>query len=178
MAVIEQRRMTDSAATRPSIQGVEAIFGRRAFAWGGVWAGAFAAMALQLMCGLLADANAFLLGGQIPVTGISPAAAIWYLVYTFAAMFVAGSIAGQTGGGPGNRALHAFVTWALASVLGFFTLVVTSGQLNIGPVMAVVPEAGLAGLAMVSRGWMFIGLFLGLIGALAGARWVSFEPTY
>src|SRR5687767_11626520 len=109
MEVMEERRYAEERRIRPSIQSVNAIFGRRAFAWGGVWAGAFAAAALQLLCGFLVDPSSYLLGGQIPVAGISLGLGVWYLVYTFAALFACGIIAGQTGGGTASRMLHGFI---------------------------------------------------------------------
>jgi hypothetical protein len=169
MAVIEERRLS-SSSVQPSIQGIGAIFGRRAFAWGAVFAGALVASALQLVCGLAVDPNSYLLGGQIPVQGLPGLAGTWYVIYTAGAMLVAGLIAGQTGGAQENRMLHGFVTWALSTVVGFYGLGIWAGQLNMGPAMTpFIGDGSLDGLALVSRGWMIAGMVVGLCAALFGA---------
>jgi hypothetical protein len=168
MAILEERRL--GVPVQPSIYGVSAIFGRRAFAWGAVFAGAITATALQLLCGLAVDPSAYLVGGQIPVTGVSAFSGVWYVVYTVGAMFVAGMIAGQTGGGAENRLLHGLVTWALATVTGFFGFAIWAGQINIGPMATpLMSDPGMVGMALISRGWMVTGMILGLVAAIYGA---------
>lgn len=161
---IEERRVQ---STRPSIHGTYAIFGRRAFSWSGVWAGAVAALGLQLMCSLAVDPRLYLLGGQAPVTGISILAGIWYLIYMGGSLYIAGMISGQTGGDMSNRVLHGFTTWALCSVLGFNALAVWGSQVNLGTITSLSNEWELQGL--ISQGWMLAGLIVGLVAALAGA---------
>ena len=160
---IEERRYD---AVRPSIQGTGAIFGRRAFSWGGVWAGALSAIALQLLCGLAVDARLYLLGGQAPVAGISVFAGVWYLIYMAGSMWLAGVIAGQTGGAPGNRLLHSFIAWSLATVLGFNALAVWGSQ-SVITVTNLSSDVGSQGI--ISPGWMLGGLLVGLMAALYGS---------
>jgi hypothetical protein len=175
MPLMEERRYTTERRMTPAIHGLSAIFGRRAFAWGAALAGAFAGSALQLLSGFLVDPSTYLLGGQIPVTGISTGIGIWYLLYTFGAMFVGGVIAGQTGGGSLNRMLHGLIAWALSSVAGFYGFAVWTGQLNIGPAIPLIGDGAEAGMALISRGWMFGGLWLGLCAALLGSRSAKFS---
>ncbi len=165
---IEERRYS---GVRPSIHGTAAIFGRRAFSWGSVWAGSLAALALQLLCGLAVDARLYLLGGQTPTAEISVLAGIWYLIYMGGSMGLAGVIAGQTGGSAGNRILHGFTSWALVTVLGFNAAAIWGSQMNLGAITSLSQEWGTQGV--ISQGWMLGGLLVGLIAALYG----SFEAS-
>lgn len=170
LIAIEERRVQP---TRPSIQGTYAIFGRRAFSWSGVWAGAVEALGLQLMCSLAVDPRLYLLGGQTPAAGISILAGIWYLIYMGGSLYIAGTIAGQTGGDLGNRVLHGFTAWALCSVLGFNALAVWGSQINLGTVTSLATEWQLQG--MIAQGWMLAGLIVGMVAALAGA--IRIDPA-
>ena len=159
---IEERR---NSFVRPSIQSTYAIFGRRAFSWGGVWAGTIAAIGLQLLCSLAVDPRFYLLGGQTPIADLSVLAGIWYVMYMAGSFFIGGAIAGQTGGSLGNRALHGFIAWALTAVLGFNALAVWSGQTNQNPFAALAP------------GWMLTGMIAGLIAALVGSIYIERRYT-
>jgi len=162
---IEERR---ARRVWPSIQGTDAIFGRRAFAWSAVWAGSIAAVAMQLLCGLAVDTRLYLLGGQTPMMGISVLAGIWFLVYMSGSMYVAGLIAGQTGGEAGNRMLHGFVTWALTTVIGFLAMTFWGTDISLGHITSLANEWGTSG--MVAPAWMLAGLVLGLISVLFGSN--------
>jgi len=171
--VIEERRQTQTV--RPSSAGSGSYYIRRGLSWSGIWAGAFAAMALQLTCGLLgvwANSSAIVLGGQVPIAGIPAGVGVWYLIYTIAALFVGGLVASQQSSGAGSRMLHALGAWAVASVVGFYTFAILGNRMTVGlsaPGGGLLGAGQVNGISLVSPGWFFGGLVIGLAAALLGA---------
>jgi hypothetical protein len=148
--------------TSPSIAGASIYF--RRISWPAVWGGAFIAMGIQLMLGLVAP-RASLLGGQIPLVGISLRTGLWYLIYTLLAFYIGGWAASALAASnltDIERRLHGLVMWAVANLFVFLILGMT-------PVSGSLPS----GWALSSGGWMFGGMLIGLLAALFGAKTVG-----
>lgn len=101
--------------------------------WGAVFAGAVAAISLQLLFSVLGIAIGATAGdvgsvgyGATP-RGISIAAGLWWLITGSIALYIGGCVVGRFAGmvrSP-DILLHAFVLWAVTAIFGF--AVVSSG---------------------------------------------------
>jgi hypothetical protein len=121
----------------------------RRVSWGAIFAGAIAAIAIELLLNLLGAgfgaASVNPLQGQ-PGGGLAIGAAIWFVVATIIALFIGGWIAGRLAGNPDKQdgALHGFVTWALASLALVYMLSSAVGGLVSGAAGVLGQTASLA----------------------------------
>ncbi len=150
--------------------------------WSAIWAGVFSFIAIWSVFGLLgmaifaSSANP---SAQEPVTGLNVGMAIWGIVLTIIAMYVAGRITGGLAS-PTTRHVgvnHGMVMFGL-SVAATLVILALAGT-------AVSGVAGMNGAAhgtylsgvSAGLGWTgFISLFLGWLAAMGGAATGSRPP--
>jgi hypothetical protein len=148
---------------------------RRRTDWGAIWAGAFSFMAIWSVFGALGLAifasNANSMAAR-PVAGQGWGIAIWSIVLTIIAMYVAGRETGRLAGVDNRHdgMIHGLVMFGL-SVVGVLALISiggstlsggtgVNGSVHNGYILAVVSGLGWAG---------FVSLFLGWLAAMIGA---------
>ena len=148
----------------------------RRVAWGAVFAGAFVALAINFLLGVLGLA----IGATTidPATGDTPSrealgvgAGIWWLVIGVVALFAGGFAAGRLAGlrrrweGP----MHGVVTWAVWASLASLVIGPVLGRM-VPPMLVGTPElaeAHAGALAMMAW-WSFFYFLLAGIAAGAG----------
>jgi len=145
--------------------------------WGAIWAGVFTFIAIWSVFGALglgvfassANPNA-----SQPVSGMSVGMAIWSIVLTIIAMFVAGRTTGHLAGitNPGEGLTHGMIMFGLSVTAALVILAVGGGAMSNTASMngaTAGRESYLLGM-FADLGWtLFISLFLGWLAALGGA---------
>ncbi len=112
--------------------------GFKSISWSAVFAGVVAAMALQVVMGLLGvgigAANINPMYDADPLKGIGTSASIWFLVSGIIALFGGGWVAGRLAGIPraADSALHGFIAWGLSTLAVVYLLGTTLGALTGG----------------------------------------------
>lgn len=143
--------------------------------WSAIWAGVFSFVAIWSVFGLLGMAifaTAANPGAQRPVTGMNVGMAIWAIVLTIIAMYVAGRITGGLAAVTSRHEglNHGLVMFGL-SVVAVIVLSTIGGS-------ALTGAAGISGGAhnayvldmFAGFGWTgFLCLFLGWLAAMGGA---------
>ena len=114
--------------------------------WSAVFAGVVVVLVIQLMLGMLGLGIGMSAVDPLPQGDGSPeastfgiATAIWWVVVTLIAAFAGGSVAGRLAGTPvrTDGILHGLITWGFATLLLFYLLTTTVGNL-IGGTFSVV----------------------------------------
>lgn len=140
--------------------------------WGAIWAGVFTFLAIWSVFGALAlgvfehPANA-----AAPVTRMSPGLAIWGIVLTIIAMFVAGRVTGGMSGIVNSRdgMTHGMIMFGLSVAAGLILFLV-GGSGFIGTRVVATTHGGYVLGVFSYFGWaLFVALFLGWLAAMAGA---------
>jgi hypothetical protein len=134
----------------------------RRVSWGAVLAGVVTTLATQVLFSILGlglgSGTIDPLQEQDPTRGIAMGAAIWFVVTSIFALLAGGYVAGRLAGVPRrvDSALHGFLAWGLATLLGVYLLTSAVGGLMSGALGLVgrgVTLAG-AGLAAAAPGAM------------------------
>lgn len=145
--------------------------------WGAIWSGMFAFLAIWSVFGALglaifaSNANP---NAAHPVTGQSTGMAIWAIILTIIAMYVAGRETGRLAA-VNNRhdgLIHGMIMFGL-SVASVIVLVAIAGATVAGASttgVAATAHSGYVLGAFADIGWAgFIALFLGWLAAMFGA---------
>lgn len=143
--------------------------------WGAVWAGMFTFVAIWSVFGTLGMAifaNAANPSSSEPIAGISLGMAVWAIILTIIAMFVAGRVTGQLAGITNSRdgMVHGMVMFGL-SIAAALLLLVIGGASAFGnaPVEGSSQTTYLL-TTFSNLGWTsFVLLFLGWLAAMGGA---------
>jgi hypothetical protein len=148
------------------------VFGRPN--WGAIWAGVFTFIAIWSVFGALGlgiFASSASPNAAAPVSGMSVGMAIWSIVLTIIAMFVAGRTTGGLANttNPREGMTHGMVMFGLAVTSALLILVIGGNAFGNTEVSGGVHSAYV--LNMFSYlGWtLFVALFLGWLAALGGA---------
>jgi hypothetical protein len=143
-------------------------------AWGAIWVGAFTFVAIWSVFGMLGEAIfASSAGPSGPGAGAAAGMAIWAIILTIIAMYVAGRVTGHLANLQERMARieHGMAMFGL-SVLAVVLMVVLSGialSSNTGTTTAA-PQGPYMMTVFSSISWVgFACLFLGWLGAMAGA---------
>ncbi len=142
--------------------------------WGAIWAGMFTFVAIWSIFGTLGAgifASSANPAAASPIAGMNLGMAVWSVILTIIAMFVAGRVTAQLAGITNSRdgMLHGMVMFGL-SVAAVLLLVVVGGSAFGGTeVSGNAHNAYLLGMS-ADLGWgLFVSLFLGWLAAMGGA---------
>lgn len=128
----------------------------RRVSWGAVLAGVVTTLAIQILFSVLGlglgSGTIDPLQEQDPTRGIATGAAIWFVVMSLFALFVGGYVAGRLAGVPRrvDSALHGFLAWGLATLLGVYLLTSAVGGLLSGALGLVGRSVTLAGAGLAA----------------------------
>src|SRR5262245_17719956 len=91
-----------------------ALLNVKRLSWGAIFAGVFAALAMEILFLLFG----FFVGFLLSPGGAKAWAAIWYLITSFVSLYVGAWVASRLAGNTTRREgmLHGFITWGLATV--------------------------------------------------------------
>jgi hypothetical protein len=142
--------------------------------WGAIWAGMFTFAAIWSvfgMLGLAIFASSANPNTSEPIAGISVGMAVWGVILTIIAMFVAGRVTGQLAGINNSKdgAVHGMVMFGLSIAAALVLGVIGGNAFGSTEVNGATHSAYL--LTMSSGlGWsLFLALFLGWLAAMGGA---------
>ncbi|MGH9574040.1 MAG: hypothetical protein ACRD40_10995 [Candidatus Acidiferrales bacterium] len=142
--------------------------------WGAIWAGVFTFIAIWSVFGALGlgiFASSASPNATAPVSGMSVGMAIWSIILTIIAMFVAGRITGGFANTTNAREgmTHGMIMFGLAVTSALLIVVIGGNAFGNTDVAGGVHNAYV--LNMFSYlGWsLFVALFLGWLAALGGA---------
>lgn len=162
---VEPGRPADVVTTMGT-SGERALGAGRRVSWAAVLAGVVAMLAIQLLFSVLGigigAGTIDPLQEQDPARGVATGAAVWFVVTSFVALLAGGHVAGRLAGVSRrvDSALHGFLAWGLATLVGVYLLTSTVGGLVSGT------------LGFVGRGLSIAGTGLAAAapGALGAAR--------
>lgn len=144
-------------------------------AWGAIWAGVFAFVAVWSVFGLLGEAifaSAANPNAAAPVGGMSVGMGIWAVVLTIIAMYVAGRVTAHFADVPdrAGRIMHGMAMFGL-SVISVVLMIVLAGSAITGGAAVTGGTHSPYMLTVFSDiGWAgFVSLFLGWLAAMGGA---------
>lgn len=143
--------------------------------WGAIWIGVFTFVTVWSVFGMLGEAvfaSAANPTAPAPTGGMSAGMAIWGIVLTIIAMYVAGRATGHFAGiaDRAGRIMHGMAMFGL-SVISVVLIVVLSGSALLGNSGAAANPHNPYMLTVFSDiGWVgFASLFLGWLAAIGGA---------
>jgi len=151
------------------------VYGVARVSWGAIWAGVFTFVAIWSVFGLLgmaifaSNANP---GATAPVTGQSAGIAVWCIILTIIAMYVAGLETGRLAA-VSNRhdgLIHGMIMFGL-SVVAAIILTVLGGALLSGGtgIQTTSAHSGYVLGIFADLGWSgFVALLLGWLAAMGG----------
>jgi hypothetical protein len=148
---------------------------RPRISWAAIWAGVFTFIAIWSVFGMLGMAifaTAANPNAQQPISGMNVGMAVWAIILTIIAMYVAGRVTGSLAAAPARQdgLIHGMAMFGL-SVVAALLLVMLGGT-------SVSSGTGVSGTAhnpyvlgvLSGLGWTgFVSLFLGWLAALGGA---------
>jgi len=149
----------------PWYAGVEPAATIRRVSWAAVLAGVVVALVVQLLLSLLGvgigASTVDALQDQDPTGGLATRAGMWFMGTSLVAVFLGGWVAGRLAGIPRriDSLLHGVLTWSVATLMLFFLLTSSVGNL---PEFADRAAGGVTRAALM-------GFVVLLIGAVAGA---------
>lgn len=143
--------------------------------WGAIWSGVFTFVAIWSIFGTLGAAifaSAANPNAAHPVTGMSVGIAVWSVILTIIAMYVAGRVTGHLAriGNSRDGVVHGMIMFGLSvtSVI-VFTLLAGAAATSVAAAGTVHSSSYLLTL-FAGIGWPgFIALFLGWLAAMGGA---------
>ncbi len=149
---IDTNRPIDQA-TETMHSGTGTAYIIKRISWPAIFAGTLVALGTELLFiafGFFVGLRMVNPGQANPFGGVNAWSLVWYLVTSFAALFVGGWVAARLSGNPykGSGMLHGIVTWGLATVTGFTFLTMLFGNL-IGASVGLLRSAALASVAAV-----------------------------
>jgi len=143
--------------------------------WGAIWAGAFTFIAIWSVFGFLGKAifaSAANSGTASTGNGLSVGMAIWAIVLTIIAMYVAGLETGRLAAVASRHdgLVHGMIMFGLAVVASLVIMILAGNGLAAGtPIEGTVHNPYLLDL-FTGMGWVgFLSLFLGWLAAMGGA---------
>jgi hypothetical protein len=142
--------------------------------WGAIWAGVFTFLAIWSVFGALAlsiFAHPANISAAAPVARMNLGLAIWGIILTIIAMFVAGRVTGGMSGIVNSRdgMTHGMIMFGLSVAAGL-VLFLIGGNGFIGTrVVAATQGAYVLGVFSYFGWALFVALFLGWLAAMAGA---------
>jgi len=143
--------------------------------WGAIWAGMFTFVAIWSVFGILGEAIfASSANPQAvqPVTGMSAGMAIWAIILTIIAMYVAGRVTAHLSGviDRGSRIIHGIAMFGLSVIAVVVTVILSGVALSGGTGLAAGPHSPYMLTVFADVGWIgFACLCLGWLAAMGGA---------
>jgi succinate dehydrogenase hydrophobic anchor subunit len=137
--------------------------------WGAIWGGAFIFVAIWAVFESLALA---IFGVPAAMAGTGAGMAIWTIILTIIAMYVAGVETGRLGGVGTRRdgLVHGMMMFGLSTVSAVVLISLTSAVLSYGAgAMASAHSMWTNGLTSAMEWTVFLSLFLGWLAAMGGA---------
>jgi len=142
--------------------------------WGAVWGGVFTFIAIWSVFGSLGlgiFASAASPAAQQPVSGMNVGMAIWSIILTIIAMFIAGRATGRLAGVNNSRdgMLHGMIMFGLAVTSALLIVVIGGNAFGSTEIAGSAHNPYVLGI-FADLGWaLFVSLFLGWLAALGGA---------
>lgn len=147
---------------------------RRGTNWSAIWAGVFTFAAIWSVFGVLGIAvftSAANPNAAHPITGMSVGESVWAIILTIIAMYVGGFVTGRLSAVTTRHegAAHGQAMFGLSVTGVILLLILASAGMSSGTTTASSHSPYILG-AIADIGWAgFVALFLGWIGAMAGA---------
>jgi hypothetical protein len=147
--------------------------------WGAIWSGMFTFTTIWVVFGTLGmaifatNANP---GANAPITGQSTGIAVWSVILTIIAMYVAGRVTGHVAGASTRRdgVVHGIVMFGLSAVAAVILTSLSAAVLSGGSGIAGNAHSGYLLGMFADLGWSgFVALLLGWLAAMAGASQAS-----
>jgi hypothetical protein len=152
-----------------------AYAGRRTV-WGAIWVGVFTFVAIWSVFGSLGEAifaSAANSNASERLGGMSLGMAIWAIILTIIAMFVAGRVTAHFADmvDRNGRIMHGMAMFGLSVIAVIITVILSGTALSGGPGVAGEAHTSSYMLTVFSDiGWIgFVALFLGWLAAMGGA---------
>lgn len=143
--------------------------------WGAIWAGTFCFVAIWSVFGLLGEAifasNANP-NAAAPVTGQSVGIAIWSIILTIIAMYVAGRETGRLAAVTNRHdgLIHGMIMFGLSVMAAIVITVLAGAVLSGGSGVQGTAHSSYVLSIFADLGWTgFVALFLGWLAAMGGA---------
>lgn len=144
-------------------------------AWGAIWAGVFAFVAIWSVFGMLGEAifaSSANANAAQPVSGMSVGMGIWAVILTIIAMYVAGRVTAHFAdlADRNGRIMHGMAMFGL-TVVSVIVMVILSGTaLSGGNAVPGGVHSSYMLTVFADIGWIgFVALFLGWLAAIGGA---------
>ncbi len=142
--------------------------------WGAIWAGTFTFVAIWSVFGTLGAgifASSANPGAASPIAGMNVGMAVWSVILTIIAMFVAGRVTAQLAGITNSRdgMLHGMVMFGLSVAAVLLIGGIGGSAFGRTELAGITHNAYLLGVS-ADLGWgLFVSLFLGWLAAMGGA---------
>lgn len=151
--------------------------------WGAIWAGMFTFVAIWAVFGTLGlglFASAANPSAPEPIAGMSVGMAVWGIILTIIAMFVAGRVTGQLAGINNSRdgMVHGMVMFGLSIAAALLLVVIGGNALGSTQVDGTTHSPWVLTI-FSDLGWvLFVSLFLGWLAAMGGASTAHKEISH
>ncbi len=142
--------------------------------WGAIWAGMFTFVAIWSVFGTLGAgifASSANPSAASPIAGMNLGMAVWSVILTIIAMFVAGRVTAQLAGITNSRdgMLHGMVMFGLSIAAVLLIGAIGGSAFGRTELAGITHNAYLLGVS-ADLGWgLFVSLFLGWLAAMGGA---------
>lgn len=151
--------------------------------WGAIWAGMFTFVAIWSIFGTLGAgifASSANPGAASPIAGMNIGIAVWSVILTIIAMFVAGRVTAQLAGITNSRdgMIHGMVMFGLSVAAVLLIGGIGGSAFGRTELAGITHNPYLLGVS-ADLGWgLFVSLFLGWLAAMGGASTAHREISH
>jgi hypothetical protein len=151
--------------------------------WGAIWAGMFTFVAIWSVFATLGSgifASSASTGAASPTAGMNLGMAVWSVILTIIAMFVAGRVTAQLAGITNSRdgMLHGMVMFGLSIAAVLLIGAIGGSAFGRTELAGITHNSYLLGVS-ADLGWgLFVSLFLGWLAAMGGASTAHRELSH
>ncbi|MBD3346622.1 MAG: hypothetical protein GF401_16325 [Chitinivibrionales bacterium] len=122
----------------------------RRISWGGIFAGLFVALGVQMLLGFLGAAIGLAVVNPANPGKLTIAVVIWLIISGIISLFIGGWVAGRLSGEPSglDRGINGLVVWGLVSLFSFYLAATTAVGIISGAFSLVGATVSTAGKAI------------------------------